>query len=77
MPPDENRNDVRNDVRAVRARRGLTQQDLAQATGLTRQSIIAIEKGRFVPSVHTALLLACALDVPVGDLFWLAQEDGI
>jgi putative transcriptional regulator len=77
MPPDWNRNDVRNDVRAVRARRGLTQQDLAEAIGLTRQSIIAIEKGRFVPSVHTALLLARALDMPVGDLFWLAREDGI
>jgi putative transcriptional regulator len=77
MPPDESRDDVRNNVRAERAQRGLTQQALAEAVGLTRQSIISIEKGRFVPSVRTALLLAHALDVPVGDLFWLAQEDEI
>jgi DNA-binding XRE family transcriptional regulator len=39
---------------------------------LTRQSIIAIEKGRFTPSIHTALMLAIALGVAVDELFWLS-----
>jgi putative transcriptional regulator len=43
--------------------------------GLTRQSIIAIEKGRFTPSIHTALMLAAALNTTVDDLFWI--EDGV
>ncbi len=49
----------------------LTQEELAEKTGLSRQSIIAIEKGRFTPSVHTALMLAAALQTSVEELFRL------
>jgi putative transcriptional regulator len=51
-----------------------TQDALGHATGLTRQSIIAIEKGRFTPSIQTALRLARALDTTVDRLFWLTDE---
>lgn len=64
---------VANAVRAARKRRGYTQAQLGEYTSLTRQSIIAIEKGRFTPSIETALLLAHALDTPVDDLFWLTE----
>lgn len=55
---------------------GLTQQDLAIRVGVTRQSIIFIEQGRFRPSVELALRLARALGVRVEDLFELAREEG-
>ena len=71
-----NHNDLHNRLRDRRVERGLTQEELGQMVGLTRQSIIAIEKGRFTPSVHTALTLASALNVLVDDLFWLGSREG-
>lgn len=55
-----------NRVRERRLARGLTQEDLAALAGVSRQSIIAIERGRYVPSLPLALRLAeifgCATD---------------
>ena len=75
MSPAGNADNVRNRVREVRAERGLTQEALGQRVGLTRQSIIAIEKGRFTPSIHTALMLAGMLGVSVEELFWLVDNE--
>ena len=47
----------------------LTQVELAEAVGVTRQTIIAIEKGNYVPSVTLALRLASVLSCSVEDLF--------
>jgi len=55
---------------------GWTQEDLGRAVGVTRQTILAIEKGGYEPSVRLALELARALAVPVDDLFWLAEAKG-
>jgi putative transcriptional regulator len=60
-----------NRLREIRTEHGLTQQALAEAVGVTRQSIISIEQGRYAPSVSLALELAAALGVRVEDLFWL------
>ena len=55
----------------------LTQKELAARVGVTRQTIIAIESGRFNPSVRLALKLARALLVRVEDIFELTEdEDG-
>lgn len=51
--------------------RGLTQQDLAQAADVSRQSIISIEKGRYTPSLPLALRLAGIFECPVENLFRL------
>jgi len=64
---------VGNAVREERIKQGLSQQQLADATNLARQSIISIEKGRFLPTIENALLLSEALDVPVEKLFWLTK----
>jgi putative transcriptional regulator len=77
MSPSGNARDLENRVREIRSERGLTQNELAQAVGLTRQSIISIEKGRFTPSIHTALNLAAALETSVDDLFWITDENEI
>jgi putative transcriptional regulator len=60
---------VRNDVRDQRTRRGLSQSDLGKALEVSRQTIISIEKGRFVPSLPLAIALARYFDVTVEDLF--------
>ncbi len=75
MSPAGNSNRLSNRVREVREDRRLTQEELARATGLTRQSVIAIEKGRFTPSIHTALMLGKALAMPVDALFWLEDHE--
>ncbi len=53
----------------------LTQKELAKAVGVSRQTIVAVEKGRYNPSVKLALKLARALLVRVEDLFELTEED--
>lgn len=65
---------VRNDVRRRRVLAELTQKELADRVGVTRQTILSIEKGRYRPTVELALRLAAALGVSVEDLFQL--EDG-
>ena len=62
-------------VRTYRERLGLSQQDLAELSGVTRQAIIAIEQGRQVPSTTLSLRLARALECTVEQLFQLRQED--
>lgn len=61
----------KSNVAAVRKTAAITQADLADAVGVTRQTIIAIEKGNYTPSVLLALKLAKALNLSVEELFWL------
>jgi putative transcriptional regulator len=51
----------------------LTQQALAERAGVTRQTIIAIESGRYAPSLELALKLARVFERPVEDVFSLAD----
>jgi putative transcriptional regulator len=67
---------LQNRLKSARTAQGLTQQELAGQIGVTRQTIIAIEKGKFVPSVRLALELARALGRRVEELFWLEEERG-
>lgn len=61
---------VTNQIRALRFARGeMTQADLAERVGVTRQTIIAIEKGRYSPSLEMAFEIARALDVPLDEVF--------
>jgi putative transcriptional regulator len=53
----------------------MTQQHLADKAGVTRQTIIAIEKGAFNPSVKLALKLSKILNATVEDLFSLDEKD--
>ena len=53
----------------------LTQQDLAEKVGVTRQTILAIEKGSFNPSIKLALKLSRVLNVKLEDLFYLEDID--
>ena len=58
-----------NKVYELRNKAGVTQEALADATGVTRQTIIAIEKGNYTPSVALALKLAKFFKKPVEEIF--------
>lgn len=65
---------VTNRVRELRFQHGeMTQRDLAAAIGVTRQTVIAIEQGRFCPSLESALRLAQLFDTSVDDIFALEE----
>ena len=68
--------DLKNQLKEKRRERNLTQETLAEMVGVTRQTIIAVEKAKFVPSVKLALELAQALDVPFNNVFWLEDSQG-
>lgn len=71
------RHDIRNSLRRHRLLAdGMTQEDLADRVGATRQTILAIEKGNYNPSVGLALRLAGAFGVPVEAIFQLEEGDG-
>ena len=67
---------LNNRLREIRLERALTQEVLAQAVDVTRQTVIAVEKGRFRPSVELALRMARALQTPLDRLFWLDEDEG-
>ncbi|MBM0259522.1 helix-turn-helix transcriptional regulator [Micromonospora sp. 4G55] len=66
---------ITNSIRALRAAHGdLTQAELARRVGVTRQTVIAIEQGRYSPSLEMAFQIAAVFDVPVTDVFQYPQE---
>jgi putative transcriptional regulator len=60
---------IRNQIRELRARLEMTQQDLADRVGVTRQTVIAIEQDKYSPSLETAFKVASALDVQLEQCF--------
>ena len=60
---------MNNRLRALRAERDWTQQDLAAAVGVSRQTINAIESGKYDPSLPLAFKLAGAFDLTIQDVF--------
>jgi putative transcriptional regulator len=62
-------------VREHRQKAGLTQQELAAASGVSRQSIISIERGRYVPSLPLSLRLSRIFGCRTDDLFELVEAD--
>lgn len=62
---------LKNRVRELRTRLDMRQSDLAREIGVTRQTILAIEKGRLNPSINIALKTARVLREPVDYVFYL------
>lgn len=63
------KSEIVNHVRTYRTKAGITQEELARAVGVSRQSIISIEKGQYVPSLPLALSLSAYFSCPTDDLF--------
>jgi len=66
---------MKNSIRVERAIHNLTQQDLAEKIGVSRQTINAIESNKYVPSTVLALKMARLFKKNVGELFELEKED--
>ena len=66
---------MKNRIRIGRAEVRMTQQQLAEAVGVSRQTINAIEAGRFVPSTVLALKIARTFGKPVEELFQLEEGE--
>ena len=66
---------MENKIRVARAERRMTQQQLADTVGVSRQTINAIESGKFVPSTVVALKIARAFERPVEEIFSLEEGD--
>jgi putative transcriptional regulator len=65
---------VGNHIKELRTNLGITQAQLAELVGVARVSIIAIENGRFLPTIETALHISQALGVPIERIFWLKDD---
>jgi len=67
-------NTITNRVKALRAARGWTQEQLAQAASVSRQSINSIERNRYVPSLELALIFARLFACSTDQIFHLEKE---
>ena len=66
--------EIRNQIRRMRFEHGeMTQQALAERAGCTRQTIIVLEQGRYVPSLLLALRIATVFDAKVEEVFQLEE----
>ena len=67
---------INNDIRKLRFFHDeMTQQQLAEQVGVTRQTIIAMEKGRYSPSLELAFRIALVFNVPLDEVFSYEPED--
>lgn len=65
---------IKNEVSKFRLERGVTQEDLATHVQVSRQTIIALEKGNYTPSILLALKIARFFSVPVEKIFKITYE---
>ena len=66
---------VVNRLRELRQEHGLTQEQLAADLEVTRHTILALEVGRYVPSIELALRLAAYFNRPLETIFWLNPDE--
>jgi putative transcriptional regulator len=67
---------IRNNIRKLRFHHDeMTQEQLAEKVGVTRQTIIAIESAKYSPSLELAFRIAMVFDVPLGEVFSYEPED--
>lgn len=66
---------MKNNLKVLRAIKNISQDDLAKKIQVSRQTINAMEKGKYVPSTVLALKLAVFFEEPVEKIFWLEEID--
>ena len=67
---------IRNNIRKLRFQHNeMTQQQLAEKVHVTRQTIVAIEKGKYSSSLELAYRIARAFDVPLEEVFFLEEDN--
>jgi len=66
---------MKNTIKIERALKNITQEDLAKKIGVSRQTINAMEAGKYVPSTVLALKISQLFEKPVNEIFELEEED--
>ncbi|MDX1447011.1 helix-turn-helix transcriptional regulator [Lishizhenia sp.] len=66
---------MKNTIKVERAKKDMTQQNLAEEVGVSRQTINSLEKGRYVPSTILALKIAAVFKTTVNEIFQLEKDD--
>lgn len=67
---------IGNNIRKLRFNQNeMTQQELADKAGVTRQTIVAIEKGKYSPSLELAFRIALIFKVPLEEVFFVEDQD--
>ncbi|MEM7333852.1 MAG: helix-turn-helix transcriptional regulator [Chloroflexota bacterium] len=67
---------IQNNIRKLRFHHDeMTQKQLAEKVGVTRQTIVAIEKGKYSPSLEVAFRIALVFDSPLEEVFWYEPKD--
>lgn len=66
---------VKNNVKLARVQVNMTQQQLAEKTGVTRQTISLIEKGKYNPSLKLCLDICYAVNKTLDEIFWVDREE--
>jgi len=69
-----NKSAITNSVRSLRQQNAITQAQLGQLIGVSRQTVNSIEQGRYIPSLETALRIAAVFDQSVESIFRLEAE---
>ncbi|WP_335869634.1 helix-turn-helix transcriptional regulator [Bacillus sp. 2205SS5-2] len=64
---------LKNRVKELRAKHNLTQSNLADKVEVTRQTIIALEKGSYIPSLLLAMKIAQTFQLPVEEIFYMGE----
>ncbi|MBC5775999.1 helix-turn-helix transcriptional regulator [Pontibacter sp. KCTC 32443] len=66
---------MKNNIKVERAKKNITQEQLAESLGVSRQTINAIEKNKYLPSTLLSLKMSALFGVTVNELFILEDED--
>lgn len=66
---------LKNNLKEFRQKKGLTQEQLADLVGVSRQTIISIERYRYKPTLELGLKLALTLDIKVEGLFYFEKNE--
>lgn len=67
--------EIKNRVRELRARHNLTQGELADDVDVTRQTIVALEKGNYVPSLMLAMKISRIFKLPIEEIFYWEDDE--
>ncbi|MBB4824202.1 putative transcriptional regulator [Sporosarcina luteola] len=65
---------IKNRVKELRARFHFTQGELADKVGVTRQTIVALEKGSYIPSLLLAMNISEVFELPIGEIFMKEEK---
>ncbi len=74
MPRISSRLTIRNKLFELREKKHITQQELADEVGVTRATVIAVEKGSYNPSLELAFRVAQYFDIGIEKIFWVEEE---